>query len=96
MSGWLDYIAHANTMSRQIEAYGRLFNFVESFRTIRILEFDALAAAEFERLRRARIRIGTMDLKIAAIALANNAIPLTRNLSDFTRIPDLRAEGWSR
>jgi len=33
-----------------------------------------------------------MDLKIAAIALANDATLLTRNLSDFNKVPDLHAE----
>ncbi len=59
------------------------------------LDYDAKAAAEFERLRQARIRIGTMDLKIAAIALANGATLLTRNLTDFGKVPNLRAEDWS-
>ena len=59
------------------------------------LHFDVKAAAQFERLRQARIRIGTMDLKIAAITLSNDAILLTRNLSDFGKIPDLRIEDWS-
>jgi tRNA(fMet)-specific endonuclease VapC len=36
-----------------------------------------------------------MDLKIAAIALAHNATVLTRNLKDFSRVPDLRGEGWT-
>ena len=36
-----------------------------------------------------------MDLKIASIALANNATLLTRNLSDFSKIPNLRIEDWS-
>jgi tRNA(fMet)-specific endonuclease VapC len=60
-----------------------------------IVSYDEKAAAEFERPRQAKIRIGTMDLKIAAIALANNATLLTRNLSDFGKVPDLRAEDWS-
>jgi len=33
-----------------------------------------------------------MDLKIAAIVLANNAIPFSRNLTDFSKVPALRVE----
>ncbi|MFN0078159.1 MAG: type II toxin-antitoxin system VapC family toxin [Prosthecobacter sp.] len=33
-----------------------------------------------------------MDLKIAAICLAHDAMLLTRNLSDFDQIPGLRVE----
>jgi tRNA(fMet)-specific endonuclease VapC len=36
-----------------------------------------------------------MDLKIAAIALANDVTLLTRNLSDFGKVPDLRTEDWA-
>ena len=48
-------------------------------------------AAETQgRLRKAYPRGGTMDLKIAAIALAPDAVLLTRNRADFKKIPDLR------
>ena len=60
-----------------------------------MLQFDDASAAEFERLKRSRVRIGTMDLKIAAIALANNATVLTRNIKDFSRVPELRVEDWT-
>jgi tRNA(fMet)-specific endonuclease VapC len=35
-----------------------------------------------------------MDLKIAAIALVNDALLLTANLRDFERVPRLRIENW--
>ncbi len=49
---------------------------------------------EFESLKQAGIRVGTMDLKIASIVLANDATLLTRNTNVFNRIPGLRIEGW--
>jgi tRNA(fMet)-specific endonuclease VapC len=46
------------------------------------------------RLRTARIRIGTQDLKIASIALADNATLLSANLVDFRQVPGLDVEDW--
>jgi tRNA(fMet)-specific endonuclease VapC len=37
-----------------------------------------------------------MDLKIAAIALANDALVLSANLREFGRVPGLRVEDWLR
>lgn len=60
-----------------------------------VLGFEAKAGAEFQRLKQAQVRIGTMDLKIAAVALANGATLLTRNAIDFGRVPGLSFEDWS-
>jgi len=40
------------------------------------------------------LRIGTLDLKIACIALAYDATLLTRNATDFAQVPGLRIENW--
>lgn len=76
-------------------AYQCLLAHIETFAEFTILPFDQAAVAHVEEMIRARIRIGTMDRRIAAIALANDATLLTRNLADFARIPNLRAEDWS-
>ena len=39
--------------------------------------------------------IGTMDLMIAATALAENAILVTHNTKEFKRIPGLVVEDWT-
>ena len=95
MRGWPAYLARANTPLKQIEAYAKLRRHVERFRCIPLLDYDEKAATVYERLRQSRIRIGTKDLQIAAIAIANDAVLLTRNLSDFSKVPDLKAEDWS-
>lgn len=95
MRGWLARIAQAPTPERQIAAYSELRRQLRNYCDIAVVEYDARAAVAFERLRQARVRIGTMDLKIAAITLANNATLLTRNLSDFGKVPGLRAEDWT-
>ena len=60
-----------------------------------VLAFDEQAAVTLHRLRRARIHIGTMDLKIAAIALCHDAMLLSRNLADVRQIPDVWVEDWT-
>jgi len=93
--GWLARIARATTLERQMSDYGELKQLLQNYCNLAVLDFDVRAAAEFERLRQAHVRIGTMDLKIAAIALSNDATLLTRNLSDFVKVPDLKVEDWS-
>jgi len=95
MRGWMSHLAQARSLTQQVEAYRRLKEFLDRYLKITVLEFDDAAAAEFEQLKLARLRIGTMDLKIAAIALAHGATVLTRNLKDFSRVPNLRAEDWA-
>jgi len=47
------------------------------------------------RLQQQRIRIGTMDLKIAGITLAHGATLLSRNVTDFQKVPGLLVEDWT-
>jgi tRNA(fMet)-specific endonuclease VapC len=60
-----------------------------------VLSYTLAAANVFENLRKQGIRIGTMDLRIGAIALAHGMRVLTRNLVDFRRVPNLIAEDWT-
>ena len=55
-----------------------------------VLPWDAAAADLFVSFRGQGIRLGSMDLKIACIALVHDATLLTRNTSDFAQIPGLR------
>ena len=59
-----------------------------------LFPWDAEAADLFVNLRRQGLRIGTMDLKIACVALAHDATLLSRNTTDFTEVPGLRFENW--
>ncbi len=96
MRGWLSYIARCRSLDDQVFAYGRLHKFLESYRDTRVLDFTEAAAAMYFELKSKRIRVGTMDLKIAAISIHNNAILISRNLSDFEQIPDLTVQDWTR
>ena len=93
--GWLSYAARAKTPEQYINASERFLFLLEFFQDRSLLRFDDRAATEFTRLKAAKIRISTMDLRIAAIALANDATLITRNLSDFRKVPHLRVEDWA-
>ena len=93
MRGWMAAIRRENPQ-RQKNAYDRLTNLFRFFAGWDILPWDDSAIAEFDHLVQNKIRIGTMDLKIASIALANSATLPTRNAKDFGEVPNLRIEDW--
>ncbi len=67
-----------------------------NYRSIPILDFDDASASLAETLNTSKLRLGTMDIRIAAIALINRATLISRNLRDFQRIPRLRVEDWAK
>jgi tRNA(fMet)-specific endonuclease VapC len=94
MRGWLAAIAKTRDPHAQIPLYQRLGSLFDFWDAWRIVPFDGTAADQFERLRRQRIHIGTQDLKIASIALAQDALLLSANLKDFRKVPGVRVECW--
>ena len=93
--GWLAFQARGRSLEQQVNAYRKLKRHLDIYLGLNVLEFTMKAAREFDRLRTLRLRIGSMDLKIAAIALIADATLLTRNLKDFSRVPGLRLENWT-
>jgi len=83
------------TRRRYVRVWRRLRQQLETYCRTPVFAFDEQAAVMWQRHRRARIRIGTMDLKSAASALSHDATLLSRNLADFRQIPDLRVEDWT-
>lgn len=95
MRGWLGWINKHKEMDRLIEGYRRLREAVAFYQRHPVLDFDDKAAVVCQRLGKLKTRVGTLDLRIASIAMANDATLLSRNLVDFMRIPGLRVEDWS-
>ena len=92
--GWLAAIHRIQEPRRQINAYTKLQQLFRFFATWNVLGWDAAAVDEYESLKRAKVRIGTMDLKIAGISFARGATLLTRNRNDFSKVPGLRVDDW--
>ena len=96
MRGWLAVISRVRNQSKEVLAYQRLQALLRFFNEIPVLNYTEIIAVQFEELRRSRLRVGSMDLKIAAIALTHDAILLSSNRKDFDQVPDLRVEDWTK
>jgi tRNA(fMet)-specific endonuclease VapC len=94
LRGWLSEIHRLTDPHRQIVAYERLQRRVDFFAAWTVRPWDARVADRFARYRTDGIRIGSMDLKIACIAVVHDAALLTRNTRDFSEVPGLRFENW--
>jgi tRNA(fMet)-specific endonuclease VapC len=70
-------------------------NFLSQFVS---LPFDDSCTEVYAKIRRDLTKLGTPigsnDLQIAAIALANNLILVTHNVREFSRVEGLRVEDW--
>lgn len=97
MRGWMAVLAKARKVKDQVDAYRRLSHQLRIFRSVAIIaEFDENAAVEFQRLKQKYPRMGTMDLRIASIALTQRAILVSRSESDFGQIVGLNLEDWTQ
>ena len=79
-----------------ITAYARLQETFETFRHLNVLPLDDVAAEQLAILRAKKIRIGTQDLRIAAIVFSVGGILVTCNTVHFSKILGLEWEDWSR
>ncbi len=95
LRGRLAQISKASTSEDRIKKYLWLQETLVSLNNLPILQSSIAAEQKVEEFRRLKIRVGTQDLRIAAITLAHNGILVTRNLKDFSQIPGLTVENWA-
>jgi len=90
------YINRAVNSIGLVRGYDLMDQVARTFAVLPILPFDHDAALIYEKLATQRLRVGTMDLRIVAIALSRGLTLLTRNVGDFGKIPGLRTDDWTR
>lgn len=95
LRGRLAQVRRADKPVERVQAHLWLSKTLDFLCGFTVLKFDEQAESKFQHFRAGKIKIGTQDLKIAAIALSRNATLVTRNRSDFAQIPSLRIEDWS-
>lgn len=94
--GWLSHLSGVKKMADLIDGYEKLRRQIKLFCGMPIVDFDERAAVEFQRLRKEHRRLGTMDLRIASIALSRGDRLISRNVRDFQSIDGLRIEDWTK
>jgi tRNA(fMet)-specific endonuclease VapC len=77
-----------------VAAYDRLVDLINFLSDWRVIPFDRHSADQCQLLRKQAIRIGSQDLKIAAIAIVRDALLLSANVRDFRQVPELDVETW--
>jgi tRNA(fMet)-specific endonuclease VapC len=89
------FINRAQTNTDMARGYTLLLETLNSFAKAPVLPFDTKAIAIFDEMRNQKVRVSTMDLRIAAIAISHNLVLLTRNTGDFSKVPSLITEDWT-
>ncbi|WP_298909074.1 type II toxin-antitoxin system VapC family toxin [uncultured Nostoc sp.] len=95
LRGRFNVIRKASLSDALLLAYAKLQATLEFFKNVRSLGFDEYTINCYEDLIRQRIRIGTQDLRIAAITLSVNGILVTPNWKYFKKVTNLRLEDWT-
>jgi tRNA(fMet)-specific endonuclease VapC len=99
--GWLSEVRKASQtpqlQARRLSvAYQNLCDVVQFLSQFQTVNYTEAAHDRFVDLRHQGIRIGTQDLRIAAICLVHQLTLVTRNQQDFAQIPGLVLENWTQ
>jgi tRNA(fMet)-specific endonuclease VapC len=92
--GWNAYISNARDTATLLRGYRGFEDLIGQYAPAHVAGYDHAAVARFDSLRAQRVRIGTFDLRIAAIALSRGLMLLSRNLADFRQVPGLQVQDW--
>ncbi len=96
--GWLAAVrqAEAGKGRQPLERAYELFE--QSLRKMApftLLSYTPAAHALVQQWQRSKIRVGTNDLRIAAICIVHGVTLITRNAQDYARIPGLTFDVWN-
>jgi len=87
LDGWHAFLNRSRTDAQLVHAYQNMTDNVRTLSGLFIVTFSEAAIRRYNALLAMKLNIGKMDLRIAAIALEEDATVITRNLRDFERVP---------
>jgi tRNA(fMet)-specific endonuclease VapC len=80
------------TLAQAYELFDQSFRAPAAFRT---LAYTEPADKLVEAFKKSKIRVGTRDLRIAAICIVHGATLVTRNARDYAQVPGLTFDVWN-
>lgn len=95
LNGWYGLLRRPLSAKALADVYERMTRNIGFLAVLPIVTFSEAAILYFEMLKGMHLNVGSNDLRIAAIALENDATVITRNTRDFARVPNLRIENWA-
>jgi tRNA(fMet)-specific endonuclease VapC len=95
IGGWFALLRKVKNNSHEARTSQSLAEAMAFLANFPIFPVTEPALDRFDHLLRLKLNVGKMDLKIAAIALEQNATVVSNNVRDFRRIPGLLLEDWS-
>ena len=96
LSGWHRALRKVKRTAQLATIYDRMTETVRTLRAFSIFSFGQRAIQHYDTLLALKLGVKKMYLRIAAIALQQGAVVVTRNQIDFQRIPGLFIEDWSQ
>ncbi|MFM9962725.1 MAG: type II toxin-antitoxin system VapC family toxin [Planctomycetaceae bacterium] len=94
LRGWLAKIHKNRDVTWQQNDYSDLRRVLDSFQYWEVFDWSTEAAERFHQFRSDGVHISSMDLKIACLTLEYDAVLLTSNAKDFSKVPGLSFEDW--
>jgi tRNA(fMet)-specific endonuclease VapC len=99
-NGWVGRLNNPAQAKNLTLLYTKLWETTDFIKVITVLNFDKEAEDCYNMLKNSSKELAKnkieKDLRIASIALTKNATVVTRNHKDFSQIPNLKLEDWSR
>jgi predicted nucleic acid-binding protein len=95
--GRFESIVKAANEDELLTAMGRFRASDALLNSFRLLELNEAAARHFQGMTKAKkkVKMRRKDMLIACIALAHQAVLVTRNVDDFKPVAGLRVENWA-
>ncbi|KAM3092717.1 type II toxin-antitoxin system VapC family toxin [Phormidesmis sp. 146-12] len=98
-NGWVVRINSAKSTEELVKLYEKFYKTILLCKKVPILGFEVTASEQLAKLLQEKPSLSKQklqrDMRIAAIALSQNATLVTRNYRDFSQVPNLLIEDWT-